>query len=76
MSWGSGANAWGPEKEDKFTKPNHWDGMLEVRFPFKSMKNQIKSIQIIGGWSARGGPPWSDPIRSSVCNPYRPGERV
>ena len=30
MSWGSGANAWGPEKEDKFTKPNHWDGMLEV----------------------------------------------
>jgi len=30
MSWGSGANPWGPEKEDKFSKPNHWDGMLEV----------------------------------------------
>ena len=29
-SWGSGANAWGPEKDEKFTKPNHWDGMLEV----------------------------------------------
>lgn len=29
-SWGSGANPWGPEKEDHFTKPNHWDGMLEV----------------------------------------------
>ncbi|XP_076069788.1 diacylglycerol kinase theta [Oratosquilla oratoria] len=30
MSWGSGANPWGPEKEDVFSKPNHWDGMLEV----------------------------------------------
>ena len=30
MSWGSGANIWGPEKDEKFTKPNHWDGMLEV----------------------------------------------
>ena len=29
-SWGSGANPWGEEKDDKFTKPNHWDGMLEV----------------------------------------------
>lgn len=29
-SWGSGANPWGPEKEDAFSKPNHWDGMLEV----------------------------------------------
>lgn len=29
-SWGSGANPWGPEREDAFTKPNHWDGMLEV----------------------------------------------
>jgi diacylglycerol kinase (ATP) len=29
-SWGSGANPWGPEKEDQFNKPNHWDGMLEV----------------------------------------------
>ena len=53
MSWGSGANAWGPEKEDKFTKPNHWDGMLEVRFPFKTFSkkhyihlHQFKSIQI------------------------------
>ncbi|XP_018331439.1 diacylglycerol kinase theta isoform X3 [Agrilus planipennis] len=30
LSWGSGANPWGPEKEDQFCKPNHWDGMLEV----------------------------------------------
>ena len=30
FSWGSGANAWGDERDDKFTKPNHWDGMLEV----------------------------------------------
>lgn len=30
FSWGSGANPWGPEKEDSFSKPNHWDGMLEV----------------------------------------------
>ncbi|XP_044743500.1 diacylglycerol kinase theta isoform X6 [Chrysoperla carnea] len=30
LSWGSGANPWGPEKEDHFSKPNHWDGMLEV----------------------------------------------
>ena len=29
-SWGSGANIWGPEKDEKFTKPNHWDGVLEV----------------------------------------------
>ncbi len=30
FSWASGANAWGPEKDEKFTKPNHWDGVLEV----------------------------------------------
>ena len=30
FSWGSGANAWGDERDEKFTKPNHWDGMLEV----------------------------------------------
>ena len=30
FSWGSGANPWGDEKDDKFSKPNHWDGMLEV----------------------------------------------
>ncbi|ODN01016.1 Diacylglycerol kinase theta [Orchesella cincta] len=30
LSWGSGANPWGPEREDQFSKPNHWDGMLEV----------------------------------------------
>ena len=30
LSWGSGANPWGPEKEDQFNKPNHWDGNLEV----------------------------------------------
>ncbi|XP_028050360.1 diacylglycerol kinase theta isoform X9 [Monomorium pharaonis] len=31
LSWGSGANPWGPDtKEDQFYTPNHWDGMLEV----------------------------------------------
>ncbi|XP_037913720.1 diacylglycerol kinase theta isoform X2 [Hermetia illucens] len=30
LSWGSGANPWGPEKDDQFTKPNHYDGMLEI----------------------------------------------
>ncbi|XP_070395199.1 diacylglycerol kinase theta isoform X2 [Dermacentor albipictus] len=30
LSWGSGANPWGPEKEDMFSKPTHYDGMLEV----------------------------------------------
>ncbi|XP_014216243.1 diacylglycerol kinase theta [Copidosoma floridanum] len=30
LSWGSGANPWGPDKEDQFNKPNHWDGILEV----------------------------------------------
>ncbi|ROT63093.1 putative diacylglycerol kinase theta isoform X6 [Penaeus vannamei] len=30
LSWGSGANPWGPEKDDQFNKPNHWDGHLEV----------------------------------------------
>ncbi|XP_015589973.1 diacylglycerol kinase theta isoform X2 [Cephus cinctus] len=30
LSWGSGANPWGPGREDQFNTPNHWDGMLEV----------------------------------------------
>ncbi|GAB6028280.1 hypothetical protein CHUAL_002459 [Chamberlinius hualienensis] len=30
LSWGSGANPWGPEKDDQFQKPTHHDGMLEV----------------------------------------------
>nr|CAG4644551.1 EOG090X00MP [Leptodora kindtii] len=30
LSWGSGANPWGFEKDDQFSVPNHWDGMLEV----------------------------------------------
>lgn len=30
LSWGSGANPWGPEKDDQFAKPTHYDGMLEV----------------------------------------------
>ena len=29
-SWGSGTNPWGPEKEDQFARPTHYDGMLEV----------------------------------------------
>ncbi|XP_076437790.1 diacylglycerol kinase theta-like [Babylonia areolata] len=30
LSWGSGANLWGPEREDTFNKPTHYDGMLEI----------------------------------------------
>jgi len=31
MNWGSGANPWGPpEREDSYSIPNHYDGMLEV----------------------------------------------
>ncbi|XP_033726446.1 diacylglycerol kinase theta-like isoform X2 [Pecten maximus] len=30
LSWGSGSNPWGPEREDHFSKPNHYDGNLEV----------------------------------------------
>lgn len=30
LSWGSGANPWGPERDDHFQKPTHYDGMLEV----------------------------------------------
>ncbi|XP_025091817.1 diacylglycerol kinase theta-like isoform X2 [Pomacea canaliculata] len=30
LSWGSGANPWGPEREDTFNKPTHYDGMLEI----------------------------------------------
>ena len=29
-SWGAGCNPWGPERDDVFGKPTHWDGMLEV----------------------------------------------
>ncbi|XP_055849659.1 diacylglycerol kinase theta isoform X3 [Episyrphus balteatus] len=30
LSWGSGANPWGPDKDDQFTTPNHYDGCLEI----------------------------------------------
>ncbi|KAK3087762.1 hypothetical protein FSP39_010295 [Pinctada imbricata] len=30
LSWASGSNPWGPEREDQFAKPTHYDGMLEV----------------------------------------------
>jgi len=30
FSWGSGASPWGFERDDQFSVPNHWDGMLEV----------------------------------------------
>ncbi|GAA28255.2 diacylglycerol kinase [Clonorchis sinensis] len=29
-SWGGGANPWGLEKDDVFSKPTHYDGLLEV----------------------------------------------
>jgi hypothetical protein len=40
-SWGSGANPWGPEKDDQFSKPNHYDGMLEV-VGVKSVAHMVK----------------------------------
>ena len=30
ISWGSGANPWGLDRDERFHPPNHWDGMLEV----------------------------------------------
>ncbi|KAG9510796.1 Diacylglycerol kinase theta [Fragariocoptes setiger] len=30
LSWGSGANPWGTDHDDRFVKPTHFDGMLEV----------------------------------------------
>ncbi|XP_055331512.1 diacylglycerol kinase theta-like isoform X2 [Paramacrobiotus metropolitanus] len=30
LSWGAGCNPWGMEKDETFSKPTHWDGMLEV----------------------------------------------
>ncbi|XP_050389110.1 diacylglycerol kinase theta [Patella vulgata] len=30
LSWASGANPWGPEREDIFAKPTHYDGNLEI----------------------------------------------
>lgn len=31
LSWGSGANPWGTSKEEgTFSKPTHYDGLLEV----------------------------------------------
>jgi diacylglycerol kinase (ATP) len=30
LSWASGANLWGHEKDDKFSRPTHYDGILEV----------------------------------------------
>jgi diacylglycerol kinase (ATP) len=30
LSWASGANLWGHEKDEKFGRPTHYDGMLEV----------------------------------------------
>lgn len=29
-SWASGSNPWGPERDDQFMRPTHYDGMLEV----------------------------------------------
>ena len=33
LSWGSGANPWGTAKEEGgFSKPTHYDGLLEVHW--------------------------------------------
>ena len=58
-SWGSGANPWGDDKDDKFSKPNHWDGMLEVVGVTgvmhlgqiqSGLKSAIRIIQVIFFW--------------------------
>ena len=30
LSWGGGANPWGPENDENFARPTHYDGLLEV----------------------------------------------
>ena len=30
LSWASGANPWGTERDETFQRPNHHDGMLEI----------------------------------------------
>lgn len=47
-SWGSGTNPWGPEKDDQFSKPTHYDGMLEV----VGIKGVVHMAQIQGGLSS------------------------
>lgn len=60
-SWGSGANPWGgPEKEDHFSKPNHWDGMLEVVgvtgvVHLGQIQSGLRSAMRIAQVSGRGG---------------------
>ncbi len=56
QSWGSGCSPWGPEKDDQFQKPTHYDGMLEVI----GIKGIVHLGQIAGGLSgalrlAQGG---------------------
>lgn len=48
LSWGSGANPWGPEKDDQFQKPTHYDGMLEV----VGIKGVVHMGQIQSGLSS------------------------
>lgn len=48
LSWGSGTNPWGPEKEDQFQKPTHYDGMLEV----VGIKGVVHMGQIQSGLSS------------------------
>nr|XP_033325345.1 diacylglycerol kinase theta isoform X5 [Megalopta genalis] len=57
LSWGSGANPWGPDtKVDQFHTPNHWDGMLEVVGVTGVMHlGQIQSSLRAGMRIAQGG---------------------
>ncbi len=48
LSWGSGTNPWGPEKDDQFSKPTHYDGMLEV----VGIRGVVHMAQIQGGLSS------------------------
>ena len=56
LSWGSGRNPWGPERDDQFLKPTHYDGLLEV----VGVRGVVHMGQIMGGMSgairlAQGG---------------------
>ena len=72
-SWGSGANAWGDERDDKFTKPNHWDGMLEVVGVTgvvhlgqiqSGLRSAIRIVQV--SWSWNTAPPVNNVLKTTV----------
>lgn len=46
LSYGSGSNPWGTAREDGvFSKPTHYDGLLEVRL---AGFRELSKIQVVG----------------------------